>query len=118
MTVEADIVSRLGPLVSNKIWPDIAPLNTVGPYLTFQQVGGEAIGFLGLEKPSKKSGRFQINTWTRSRLDTAALMRQVEDSLITSTVLMATAVSAPTAIYDNETKLYGAIQDFYIWFDD
>jgi len=43
MTVEETIFSTLQSLVNDRVYPDIAPEETEFPYITFQQVGGDAI---------------------------------------------------------------------------
>lgn len=116
MTVESLLFSALGSLVANRVFPDVAPLNTAKPYLTYQQVGGTAVSFLESGIVGKRNGRFQINAWATTRLDAAALSRAVEDALVTSTPLRAYVLGAPVAIYEPETLLYGTRQDFSIWF--
>lgn len=116
MTVEADIFNRLKTLVSNRVYPDVAPVGAAKPYITYQQVGGEGVNFMENAVPSKKNGRFQFNAWATTRAEAASLSRQVEDSLVTSPVLLATVMGAPVAIYEEDTKLYGTRQDFGIWF--
>jgi hypothetical protein len=116
MTVEADIFNRLKALVSNRVYPDVAPEGALKPYITYQQVGGEGVNFMENAVPSKKNGRFQFNVWATTRAEAASLSRQVEDSLVTSPVLLATVMGAPVATYEEDTKLYGTRQDFGIWF--
>lgn len=113
MSIEADIYNALqgfGP-----VFPDVAPAGTARPYLTFQQVGGVALNFLGAVPPSKKNGRFQINCWADTRLSVATLSRQVEDAMVTT--LKAYVLGAPLAIFEEETQLYGTMQDFSVYFN-
>lgn len=117
MTVEADLFSRLGSLVGNRVYPDVAPANTEKPYITYQQVGGDVVTFIESAMPSKRNGRFQISVWAPTRLAAAALARSVEDSLVTSTTLRAQPLAAPVALYEETPLLYGSRQFFSIWFD-
>lgn len=113
MTVESDILSTLGGLVSSRVYPDVAPDFAVKPFITYQQIGGKPANFLaGI--PSKKNGRFQISVWATTRVEAMDLIRQVEDSLRTS--MTATTEGGAVSLYDEETKLRGARQDFSIWF--
>lgn len=115
MSVESDIRDVLGPLASNRAYPMVGPLNGATPYITYQQVGGDAVNFLaGI--PDKRNGRFQINAWATTAIAAAALIRQVEDAVRLSTVLRATTEGGAVADYDEVTKLYGYRQDFSIWF--
>lgn len=119
MSVETQIYSALKSLVGNRVYRDIAPPDvTALPRITFQQVSGEAINFLEGGRPSKKRARFQINCWGTRRDDVMALARQVEDTMRTAPALQATVLGAATAIYEDDTKLYGAMQDFNVAYDD
>lgn len=116
MTVEADLFATLGPLVSNRVYPLVGPEGGALPYITYQQVGGQPVNFMaGL--PSKRNGRFQVNTWAQTSTEALALIRQAEDAVRSATTLRATTEGGAVAQYDEETKLHGARQDFSIWFD-
>jgi len=115
MTVEADIFSALQGLVSNRVFPDIAPLDTPLPYITFQQIGGEAIGYMDNTVPDAKNGRFQVDVWSQSRIQCAALALQIEAAMVQASVFQARPVGAPSSQYEPDTKLYGSLQDFTVW---
>lgn len=115
MTVEADIFNVLKTLVSNRAYPDVAPLGTTRPYITYQQVGGQGVNFMEATAPSKKNARFQVNVWATTRSAAAVLSRQVEDALRTTAGLQCTVLGAPVALYEEETTLYGTRQDFSFW---
>jgi hypothetical protein len=115
VTIETDLQALLSPLVGGEVYPDVG-IDPVLPYITYQQVGGESISFMEATVPSKRNGRFQVNTWADNRLQASALMRQAADLLITTATLQATALGEPIATYDDETKRYGARQDFSVWF--
>ena len=117
MTIEANIYNTLSPLVGGRVFPDVAPLTTVRPYIVYNQVGGEALSYLENSVPSKKNGRFQFNVWADTRATSAAVMLQIETALVTSTTMQARPVSAPNADFDNDMDLFGAMQDFTIWSD-
>lgn len=117
MTVEADIKTALNSLAPGQVFPDVAPAATVAPYITYQQVGGEAVSFLEQTLPSKKNGRFQISVWAATRASAAALVLQCESALITTTAFQASAIGAAVSVYEEDTRLYGALQDFSIWSD-
>lgn len=115
MTVEADIYYALKGLVGNRCYPDFAPLATVRPYLTYTQIGGEAVNFVDSTVPSKKNGRFQVNVWGDTRSSVSALMLQVETAMIGATAFQARPLSAPQNDYDHDMLVYGAMQDFTVW---
>lgn len=115
MTVEADIFNTVKTLVSNRVFPDVAPAATALPYITYQQVGGEAPVFLERGMPSKKNGYFQINAWAKTRAEAAALILQIESAITLSTAFQANATMAPIAAYDEDGSTYGMLQQFTIW---
>jgi len=119
VSVETLLYTALKNLTSNRVYRDISPAEvTALPRITFIQVGGQAINFLSGETPSKKLARMQINVWHSRRDDAMALMRQVEDTMRTATGLQATVLGAAIAVYEEDTKLYGAFQDFSVAYDD
>lgn len=116
MTVESIIFDTLKGLVSNRVYPDVAPLEAAMPFIVYQQVGGEAINFMDPTVPSKKNGRWQFAVWSESRATTAALARSVEDALRVAPGLQTTVIGGATAIYEEETKRRGSRQDFSFYF--
>lgn len=115
MTVESAIFDTLKTLVSSRVFPDVAPLSTALPYITYQQIGGEAFAYIENTLPDAKNGRFQVNVWATTRAAAAALALQVEAALIQSTAFQARAVGAPAATHEPDLKLYGSMQDFTVW---
>lgn len=115
MTVEADLFNALKTLVSNRVYPDIAPNGATTPYITYQQVGGEAIAFVDNLVPSKQNGRFQINVWGTSRSAVAALALQIESAMTAASAFQARPIGAPSASHELDTGLYGSRQDWSVW---
>lgn len=115
MTVEADIYSALRGLVADRAYPDFAPEGAAAPYITYQQVGGEAFQFLERALLSKKHGRFQVAVWATTRAEAAAIGLQIEAAILLATSFQAYAIGAQTADHDEATRLRGNRQDFGIW---
>ena len=115
MSIEAEIYSVLKSLVSNRVYPDIAPLAVAHPYITWQGVGGQSLRFLDNTAADKRNTRMQINCWATSRLQANLIARQVEDALCASSLLQANPIGEPVSDYDSETKTYSAMQDFSIY---
>jgi hypothetical protein len=116
MSVESEVFNALKGLVSNRVFPDVAPDLTPRPYITYQQVGGEAVNFLDHTlAPSKTNSRIQVNVWADTRAQAAALAKQVEDALRATVALQTTVIGEAIAIYEDDTKLRGTIQDFSFW---
>lgn len=117
MTAEAIIFATLRVLVADRVYPDVAPDGVVRPYVTYQAVGGAALNFMDAAVPSKRNGRFQVNVWADTRMQAATLARQVEDALRVAPGLQTTVIGAPVADYEEDTRLFGTMQDFSFWTD-
>lgn len=115
--IEAALKDRISALFAGRVYPDVAPEGAATPYATYQQVGGAAVQFVGLDVPSKRNARMMVRVWATTRLEANNLARQVEDLLITSTVLQATVLGALVAAAETDRGLYGTRQDFSCWID-
>lgn len=116
MTVESDIKTVLTSVCA-QVFPDFAPTSTSRPYITYQQIGGEAPGFMGREVPSKQNGEIQINVWADTRVAASALAILIEAAMIAATQFQASASSAPAGDFDPDIPVYGCRQDFSVWSD-
>lgn len=115
MTVEADLVALLGPLVAGRIYPDVAPNGAGMPYLVYQQIGGRPVAYTDNSVPDLKNGVFQLAAWGSTRTAVAALLLAVEAALIGATAFQARPQTAPRSLYEDDTGRYGALQDFDVW---
>jgi hypothetical protein len=115
MTIEADIYTATKSLVSNRVFPDVAPAGVGKPYVVFQQIGGEAVNVLTQTISSKKNGRFQFAAWGTTRAAVSALMLDIESALVLSALFDARPIGAATSTFDSDAGLYGSRQDFSIW---
>ena len=111
--LESDLFTKLSTLVSGRVYPDVASTATM-PYITYQQIGGTPVNFLGAESSSKKNARMQINVWSKTRLEASTIIRQVED-LMVQTPLFGKVEGGAESTYEPDTKKYGSRQDFSFW---
>lgn len=116
MTVESDLFAALSPLVAGRVYPLRADPETARPFMTFQQVGGRSVSFLESGVVGKRNARIQVNVWHEDFQGASTLMRSVSDALVVSSALRATPLGEPFATFDDLVALYGASQDFSIWF--
>jgi len=114
MTVESDLYDAL-KVICARTFPDIAPVNTARPYVTYQQIGGDAVSFIDSTVPSKENGEFQINVWADTRASAKALIKQIEAALIVATAFQARPLAAPVSDYDHDNQVYGSLQSFSVW---
>ena len=112
MSFESDLYDAIKGLVSNRVFPDVAPLSTVKPYITYQKVGGEAWNYLETVFHGFRHARVQVNCWAETRLEAAALARSVEVALVQSTTLRGWVEGAVVDLHEDELSLYGTRQDF------
>ena len=115
MSYEADLYALLKGLVGNRMIPDVAPIGTAHPYITWQAVGGQSLRFLDNTAGDKRNTRLQINTWAKTRPEATAIARQIEDALCATSLFTATPLGEAVSDYDSETKTYGAMQDFSVY---
>lgn len=115
MSVETQIFNAVKDLCGSRAFRDFAPMNTVKPYVTFVQVGGEAFSHMANTVPDMKNGRFQFNVWGDGRDSVSALMLQIEEAMVTATEFQARPIGASSNSYDFDMALYGSQQDFSIW---
>lgn len=114
MSLESSLFSALRTLVADRVYPDAAPDGVVAPYITYQQVGGQAVNFVEATPVGKRNARMQIMCWADRRTAAADLARSAEDTLMTA--LQASALGAMTALHEPDLRLYGTLQDFSIWY--
>lgn len=115
MTVEADIYTAINALVGGRVFPDVAPITTPKPYITYSQVGGEAVFYTENALPDTENARFQFNVWADTRATAKSLIKQIEFALVMSNAFQARPDGASHSQYDNDMLTYGSMQDFSIW---
>lgn len=116
MSLESQLFTVLSA-VCPRTFPDFAPPSTQRPYVTYQQISGEAVNFLGREVPNKRNAVVQVNVWASTRAEAVTLAQNIEDAIRMATVFQGEPVAAPTADYDADVPVYGSSQDFSIWAD-
>lgn len=116
MSLEPQIFAAIAGLVADRVYPDIAPEKTQLPYITYQQVGGDAVNYTDKTVPNSRNARVQVNVWAATRLAASALADQVEDALRVVTSFDTEVLGARVSVYEQDTKLRGARQDFSVWY--
>ncbi len=115
MSLESSLYALLGPLVSNRCWPDVPKDgNTAFPVIIYQQVGGVAEEFLDKTLPDKDHARVQVWVWSKTRLEASQIARSARVALVGSAMAVET-YGAPVSEYNDALKLYGSRTDYGIW---
>jgi hypothetical protein len=116
MSLESQVLAVLKGACP-RVFPDVAPVSTTLPFVTYQQVGGYAPTFLERASPSKQNAFVQVNVYAKTRPEANALARQIEEALTAAASVQAMPMSALTALYDEDTEIRGTRQDFSVWAD-
>jgi hypothetical protein len=117
MSEESLINTALKDLVAGRVYPDVALAGAAAPYITYQDVGGQALGFLDGSMPALQNARVQLAVWAKTRIEAKAVLFAASAALRASAGLQASALGAPTTDFDPETGLRCARQDFNVWCD-
>lgn len=117
MTQDELIFSLISGLVGGRVYPDIGKQGTAVPYITHQDVGGDAINFMDGAMPGKSNTRLQVNVWSATRAEAKAIARQVEQILRAAPALSTTVLGSAMTTHDAATNYHGTYQHFSIWTD-
>ena len=113
MTMESELHTLLLTKCP-RVFPDIAPSGTVKPFVTWQGIGGESLGFLNNTAADKRKTLMQVNAWATTRLQSLVLIRDIEAALRGSAAFIARPQGEPMSTYEQDTQLYGCVQRFEI----
>jgi hypothetical protein len=111
--MEAAIFNALKTLVGNRCYPDVAPEGVARPFIVYQQVGGRSFNFLESAPVGLRNASVQVSCWANSRQAANDLARNAENAML---AIKATALGAFVGVYEEDTRLYGAQQDFSIFY--
>lgn len=98
-----------------RVFPDVAPLSTARPYITYQQIGGQSVRFVEGTAADTRHYRMQINVWDSRRSTANALAISIEDAMCESLAFTARPDGEPIATAEEDLGLYGTIQTFDVW---
>ena len=114
MTMEADLHTLLKTKCA-RVFPDVAPSGTTLPYVTWQGIGGESVGFLDNTAGDRRNVLMQVNVWSSTRLQALQMAREIEDAMRASAAFVATPLGEPLSTYEPDVPVYGTLQRFSIW---
>jgi hypothetical protein len=114
MTIETDLHAALATCC-DRVFADFAETSTQRPYVTYQQIGGQALNYVEGTTPDHKHGEFQVNVWADTRISAAALALAIEAAMRAATAFTAQPMAAPVSDFDADMRRYGSRQDFSIF---
>lgn len=98
-----------------RVFPDVAPSNTARPFVTWQGLGGESLGYLDNTAADKRMTLMQVNCWAATRMQSLQIIRDIETALRASPAFTATPQGEAASIFESDTQLYGSVQRFEIF---
>lgn len=98
-----------------RVFPDVAPNNTAKPWVTWQALGGESLGYLDNTAADKRQTLMQINAWATTRMQALQIIRDIETAMRASGAFIASPQGEAISVYETDTLLYGCIQRFEIF---
>lgn len=116
MGLEEKLTALLSEICPNTFC-DFAPIDTPRPYVTWQQIGGDADTYIDRVVSSKRNAFIQVNVWSDRREEANTMMLQIEAALIEAVQLQAEPMAAMSSDFDADMLRYGSQQDFSIWAD-
>ena len=115
--IEIKLVAAIATVMPpGKVFADVARSGTTAPWVVYQQVGGKSVVSLDQKLADKRNGLFQVTTWATTRSEATTKALQIEQAVMDSP-LQVVPQGSIRAVYEPDTGLYGAMQDFSIWGD-
>lgn len=113
MTMESDLQALLVTKCP-RTFPDLAPSGTARPFVTWQGLGGESLGYLDNTAADKRMTLMQVSCYATTRLASLALIRDIETAMRASGAFTAMPQGEAISVYEQDTSLYGCIQRYEI----
>lgn len=114
MSMEADLTTLL-KTVCPRVFPDVAPSGTAAPFMAWQLLGGETLRALDNTAADKRNSYVQVSVYSLTRAESLAKIRAAEDAMCASAAFICRPMGEPLTTYEDDTRLYGAMQRFSIW---
>ena len=114
MSMESDLQTLLLTKCA-RTYPDVAPSGAAKPWVTWQALGGESLGYLDNTAADKRYTLMQINAWATTRLAALNLIRDIETAMRASSAFTAMPQGEAVSLYESDTLLYGCVQRYEIF---
>lgn len=112
--MESDLLALL-EAQCDEVHPDVAPLGTPKPYVTWQQLGGPSMRYADNTAMDSRWALMQVSVWSTTREEALTLIRGIEEALCASLAFDVTPQGEAHSTQEPDTKLCGCIQRFEIW---
>ena len=115
----------LTTIVSNKIYPNIAPSNSTVPYVTYHKISEGRIHAMRVD-PGLASARIQVSSWSTGKAQVDSMARQTRLALQDYGGTTG-GVTIQRIFFDGETEIsdlepetvapfYHIAQDYIVWY--
>jgi len=98
-----------------RVFPDVAPNGTAKPWVTWQALGGESLGYLDNTAADKRHTLMQVSAYATTRMQSLQIIRDIETLMRASAAFIASPQGEAISTYESDTLLYGSIQRFEIF---
>ena len=115
-SAESIVDDALAALAGGRVYPDVAPVKPIRPYIVYQAVGGPDETTLD-GADTLQNCRMQVAVWAESRAAASLLIQQVRAAL-TAEPVRGVPIGAPVSVYEDATQLFGSRQDYSIWYQE
>lgn len=109
--------AALNALVGARIYPDIAPQDTIKPYVVWFEYFTEDAKDLNGNAASGSliNLRVHITSWARSATQSRQVDMAVRGAIIAAATMKGLHTDARSLDYEPDTKLFGMQSDFSLW---
>ena len=111
--IEAKLSAALEPICPDAVFPDVAPANSVAPWITFQQYAGKDLSYIEQTLPEERAAAFQVTVWAKTRAESLNKALRIEEALLDS-AMQVKPEGGILSTTDPDTGLRGSIQRFLI----
>lgn len=113
MSIETDLVTVLRTCCPD-VFPLVAPISTLDRFVVYQQIGGDPLRYTDGTAADRRMVMVQVASWARTKAASITLARQIEDALSATGLLVVEVSSEVIDRHDEDSGLYGSLQDFSI----
>jgi len=117
MSLEADLVTTLGPVFSGRFFLMVAPANTANPYAVYQMVSRVSENTLDGATPNLDNARPQVSIFARDADELILKVAAVKTAMLASNLFVSLCLNEIDS-FEDPALLYGKLLDFSIWYQN
>jgi hypothetical protein len=122
--MDEDIVATLGPVLSGRIYPSVAPARVVqpangatpAPYGIYQRVSGGEITYIDGARDTVVNARYQVDTFGREKAALNTIAADIKEAMNEATLFKSICLDERDD-FEDAVQMYRVSMDFSIWKD-